>query len=69
MPSKLRSKLKTTEFYCVACRKRINAKKHDIQLEDDKRGRARLVGLCKCGCTMYKYVKESAVKTLSKRFN
>lgn len=70
MPSKLRSKLKPAEFYCVGCQKRVSAKKNSIELEKDRRDRARLVATCgHCkGCTVYKYVKESSVPSLIKKY-
>jgi hypothetical protein len=69
-PRKLQKKLKQTEFYSVASRKRVNVKKEDIKVKKDKRGRHRMVAKDpKTGAKLFKYVKESKASSLKRKFN
>jgi hypothetical protein len=65
---KLQKKLTQTEFYCVSCRKRVKPSADSIYFGTDKRGHPRLTADCKNGCQLFKYVKESAVPVLKKKY-
>jgi hypothetical protein len=62
------SKGKGTTFYCVGCRKKVHCPAADICLGKDVRGRPRLVGDCKCGQTVYRYVKFNQASAMLKKY-
>jgi hypothetical protein len=71
MPNKLKSKLKTAEFYCVKCRKRRSGQ--DIKLVSIKNKKVgkipALKSKCsKCSTNMTKFVRRDAVESLKKKF-
>lgn len=69
-PRKMVRKLKQTEFYSVVKRKSVNVDKDDIKIKQDKFGRHRMVAKDpKTGDKLFKYVKESKVPMLKRKFN
>lgn len=70
MANKLKTKLKTKEFYCVKCRKRRTG--HDIKLvhiKNKKVGKIpALKSKCgKCDTNMTKFVSRDSVESLKKK--
>lgn len=73
MPNKLRKKLKQTEFYCVACRKRVKVHPDDICVEVFKNkkiegGVPALRSVCKCGVNLTKFIKHRDEYRMSNKY-
>lgn len=75
MPTKLHSKLKQQEFYCVSCRARKSVKADNICVKKYKNRVARdgytpaLRGQCaKCGTNLTKFIKYTDEAKLTKKF-
>ena len=72
MPSrrnKLRTPLKETEFYCVACNKRCKSSTDDMCVVKFSNGANALYGYCaKCDCDCYKFIKDKSVSKLTKKY-
>lgn len=58
--SPLKRKLTLTEFYCVACSRRVDADPEDIKVKKDVRGRPRLVAVDDEGHKLFKYISPDA---------
>ncbi len=67
--TKLKTKLKQQEFYCVACQKRVSCVARDIQVTNDRGGRPRMESEDKHGHRLFKYIKWNDETKLKRKFN
>jgi len=74
MPSKLTTKLKQEEFYCVSCRGRVKVEGGDICVKiynNSKTGRSTpaLRGRCsKCGTNLTKFIKTTSTSAMLSKY-
>jgi hypothetical protein len=61
--------LKQNQFYCVGCQKPVSCYCETIKIKKDKNGRPRMVSKCKNEHKLFKYIKESDVNKLHKKYN
>jgi hypothetical protein len=61
--------LKASEFYCVACQKRVNVKPGDIRVSKDVNNRPRLVAYDRYDHKLFKYIKQADEKKLRNKYN
>ena len=61
--------MKTNEFYCVACRKRVTIGSNDICVSKLKNGRYALKAYCgKCDCHLTKFISNDSVSKMKSKF-
>jgi hypothetical protein len=61
--------MKTNEFYCVACRKRVVISSDNICVAKLKNGRHALKASCKkCDCNLTKFIKDNSVSSMKSKF-
>lgn len=59
--------MKSNQFYCVACKKKVMCDSKDTCVTKTKNGRSALKSKCRCGCKLYKFISDaSAPKMRSK---
>lgn len=74
MPSKLKTKLKENEFYCVSCRGRVNVNNDDICVKIYNNSRTGLMspalrGKCtECNTNLTKFITHSSVNTMIQKY-
>lgn len=61
--------LKQNQLYCVGCQKVVSCLCDKIKINQDRNGRYRMEAKCNKGHEMFKYVKESDVKKLYKKYD
>lgn len=60
--------MKTNQFYCVSCKKKVTCNAADTCVVKTKNGRSALKSKCRCGCKLYKFISDaSAPRMRSKR--
>ncbi len=67
--TRLKTKLRQQEFYCVECRKRVSSYAYDIMVKDDRAGKPRMEGYDKHGHKLFKYIKWNDESKLKKKYN
>ena len=61
--------MKTNEFYCVACRKRVKISEDNICVAKLKNGRNALKAYCaKCDCSLTKFISNDSVSKMKSKF-